>query len=93
VVWVGVVVIVWCVLDVAGVWNSVNIRVADALGPAFVGFDVSAYRGIRRVVWSACFVGVVNVAVVTTSAALASLVHDLAALLFGGIEVRVVRQG
>jgi len=83
------VLIVWVILDLAGVWDGLDARVSSDLGSSLREFHVKDYLGLPRFVGLASIVGVANVVLVTTIAALASLAYNTLALVLGGIDVRL----
>lgn len=80
--------IIWAVLGAAGVWESINSIVQQAVGsedgPAF---DVTQYVGTSRVLGFAMIVAVVDVILITAIATLGAFLYNLSAALLGGVEV------
>ncbi len=80
--------VVWSVLGAAGVWDSINSTVTDVLGGESVStFDVENYVGTSRVLGFTMIVAVVDVILITAIATLGAFLYNLAAALFGGLEV------
>lgn len=80
--------IVWGVLGAAGLWDSVNTIVRDALqGSDEVPFEVENYLGTSRVLGFTMIVAVADVILITAIATLGAFLYNLAATLVGGVEV------
>jgi hypothetical protein len=80
--------IIWTVLGAAGVWDSINSIVQQAVGTGEGNtFDIEDYAGISRVMGFAMIVAVVDVILITAIATLGAFLYNLAAALLGGIEV------
>ena len=82
------VLMVWTVLDAAGVWESINASVRDIVGGQEAStFDVENYVGTSRVLGFTMLIAVVDVVLLTAIATLAAFLYNMAAALLGGIEV------
>ena len=82
------VLMVWVVLDAAGVWDSINGTVRDILGGESAGtFDIEDYLGTSRVLGFTMLVAVIDVVLLTAVATLGAFLYNMAAALLGGIEV------
>ncbi|MCW2795623.1 DUF3566 domain-containing protein [Nocardioides sp.] len=82
------VLMVWTVLDAAGVWTSINNTVRDVVGGQEAGnFDVTNYVGTSRVLGFTMVVAVIDVVLLTAIATLGAFLYNMAAALLGGIEV------
>jgi hypothetical protein len=82
------VLMVWSVLDAAGVWNSINSSVRDIVGgDTAQDFDIEDYVGTSRVVGFTMLIAVVDVVLLTAIATLGAFLYNMAAALLGGIEV------
>lgn len=81
------VLMVWSVLDAAGVWDSINKTVTDIVGDDASGFDIEDYIGTSRVLGFTVLVSVVDVVLLTAIATLGAFLYNMAAALLGGIEV------
>ena len=82
------VLMVWSVLDAAGVWESINTSVRDIVGGEEArDFDVESYVGTSRVVGFTMLIAVVDVILLTAIATLGAFLYNMAAALLGGIEV------
>jgi hypothetical protein len=82
------VLMVWSVLDAAGVWESINSSVRDIVGGETArDFDVEDYVGTSRVVGFTMLLAVVDVVLLTAIATLGAFLYNMAAALLGGIEV------
>lgn len=80
--------IVWSVLGMAGVWDSINQMVQDVLGAEEAGdFQVENYLGMSRVMGFTMLVAVIDVVLLTALATLTAFLYNMAAALLGGIEV------
>jgi hypothetical protein len=82
------VLMVWSVLDAAGVWTSINETVRDIVGGEdAASFDVENYVGMSRVLGFTMLVAVIDVVLLTAIATLGAFLYNMAAALLGGIEV------
>jgi hypothetical protein len=79
--------VVWIVLGMAGVWDSINETVGGVMGGSSTGFEVENYLGTTRVLGFTMLVSVVNVVLITAIATLVAFLYNMAAALLGGIEV------
>jgi len=85
--------IVWSVLGVAGVWESINSTIADVIGGDGAGdFDVEDYVGMSRVMGFTMLIAAVNVVLITAMATLGAFLYNLAAALLGGVEVTLAEE-
>lgn len=88
VVTVVAVLMVWMVLDAAGVWDSINQAIRETIGgPETADLDVESYVGTERVVGFTMLVAAVDVVLLTAIATLGAFLYNMAAALLGGIEV------
>ncbi len=91
VVTVVAVAIVWGVLSIAGVWDSINKMVVDVVGnDSGSAFDIRDYLGGTRVLGFTMLVAVLDVVLITAVATLGAFLYNLAASLLGGLEVTFV---
>jgi hypothetical protein len=81
------VLVVWSVLDAAGVWGSIDKAVGDVVGETSNNFRIEDYLGLSRVLGFTLIVAVVDVVLVTVIATLGAFLYNLAAALLGGVEV------
>ena len=79
--------VVWGVLGIAGVWDSINSTVGGVMGGSGEGFDVSNYLGTTRVLGFTMLISVVDTVLITAVATLTAFLYNMAAALLGGIEV------
>jgi hypothetical protein len=80
--------IIWAVLGAAGVWDSINSIVQQAVGnDSGTPFDIQEYVGTSRVLGFTMIVAVIDVILITAIATLGAFLYNLAAALLGGIEV------
>ncbi len=79
------VLMVWSVLGMAGVWESVNSAVASI--DTASTFDVTDYLGTSRVLGFTALVAVFDVVLLTALATLGAFLYNMAAALLGGIEM------
>lgn len=80
--------VVWGVLGVAGVWESINKTVIDVIGgDSGDTFDIRDYIGTSRVIGFTMIVAVVDVVLITAIATLGAFLYNLSAALLGGLEV------
>jgi hypothetical protein len=71
--------IIWGVLGAAGVWDSINSIVQQAVGnDSGTPFDIQEYAGTSRVL---------GFTLITAISTLGAFLYNLAAALLGGIEV------
>ncbi len=80
--------IIWSVLGAAGVWDSINSIVQQAVGnEGGKPFDIQEYAGTSRVLGFTMIVAVLDVILITAISTLGAFLYNLAAALLGGIEV------
>ena len=80
--------IIWSVLGQAGVWESINSIVQQAVGSENGDpFDIEEYAGTSRVLGFTMIVAVFDVIFITAIATLGAFLYNLSAALLGGIEV------
>lgn len=80
--------IIWAVLGAAGVWDSINSIVQQAVGSETgTPFDIQDYAGTSRVLGFTMIVAVIDVILITAIATLGAFLYNLSAALLGGIEV------
>jgi hypothetical protein len=80
--------IIWGVLGAAGVWDSINSIVQQAVGSETgTPFHIQEYAGTSRVLGFTMIVAVIDVILITAIATLGAFLYNLAAALLGGIEV------
>ena len=80
--------IVWSVLGAAGLWDSVNTIVHDALqGSNEEPFEIQKYVGTSRILGFTMIMAVADVILITAIATLGAFLYNLAATLVGGVEV------
>lgn len=79
--------VVWTVLGLAGVWDSVNSTVGGVMGGQSEGFEVKDYLGTTRVLGFTMLISVVNTVLITAIATLAAFLYNMAAALLGGLEL------
>ena len=87
---VGVVVVLWGVLEVAGVWDGLADRAVEEMGRTSWEF-MRGYLTTSRIAGLVCFLAAVNVALVTVVAAVVALAHNVAASASGGIETTTLK--
>ena len=79
--------IIWAVLGAAGVWDSINSIVQQAIGGQGKPFDIEEYAGTSRVLGFTMIVAVIDVILITAISTLGAFLYNLSAALLGGIEV------
>lgn len=80
--------IIMSVLGAAGVWDSINSIVQQAVGTdTSKPFDIQEYVGTSRILGFAMIVAVLDVILITAIATLGTFLYNLSAALLGGIEV------
>ena len=85
---------VWSVLGAAGVWDSINSIVQQAVGTdQGTPFDIQQYIGASRVLGFTMIVAVLDVILITAIATLGAFLYNLSAALLGGIEVTLAEDG
>lgn len=88
IVFVVAVAIIWSVLGAAGVWESINSIVKQAVGSdSGKPFDIQEYAGTSRVLGFSMIVAVLDVILITAISTLGAFLYNLSAALLGGIEV------
>ncbi len=87
------VLVIWSVLSMSGLWDSINDAVAPFVesenGPAF---DITDYIGAGRVLGFTLVVSVLDVILLTAIATLMAFLYNLSAALLGGIEVTLAEE-
>ena len=82
------VLMVWTVLDRAGVWESINATVMDVVGEEGASdFDVENYVGTSRVLGFTMLIAAIDVILLTAVATLSAFLYNMSAALLGGVEV------
>lgn len=82
------VLMVWTVLDRAGVWESINATVGDVVGQETASsFDVEDYIGTSRVLGFTMLIAAIDVILLTAVATLSAFLYNMSAALLGGVEV------
>ncbi len=79
--------IFWLVLDLAGVWESLNGTITNVLSDGEAGFDLTDYLGLGRLLGLTLLLSAINVIVMTMIATIAAHLYNLAAQLLGGVDV------
>lgn len=79
--------VVWTVLGMAGVWDSINSTVAGVMGGSGSEFEVGNYLGTTRVLGFTMLLSVIDTVLITAIATLTAFLYNMAAALLGGIEV------
>ena len=80
--------IIWSVLSAAGVWDSINSIVQQAVGSdTSKPFEIQEYVGTSRILGFTMIVAVIDVILITAIATLGAFLYNLSAALLGGIEV------
>jgi hypothetical protein len=80
--------IIWSVLGAAGVWDSINSIVQQAVGgDDSKTFNIQEYAGTSRILGFTMIVAVLDVILITAIATLGAFLYNLSAALLGGIEV------
>ena len=79
--------IIWSVLGAAGVWESINSIVQQAVGGEGEPFDIREYLATSRILGFTMIVAVLDVILITAIATLGAFLYNLSAALLGGIEV------
>lgn len=80
--------VVWTVLGIAGVWDSINSTVSGVMGGGSgTEFEVGNYLGTTRVLGFTMLLSVIDTVLITAIATLTAFLYNMAAALLGGIEV------
>ena len=87
------VMVVWSVLGMAGVWDSINATIQSVLGDqATSTFDILDYVSTSRVLGFTLLVSIFDVLLITAIATLSAFVYNMAAALLGGLEVTLAEE-
>lgn len=82
------VLMVWTVLDAAGVWESINATVKDTIGGEETqNFNIENYLGLSRVLGFTMLVAAIDVVLLTALFTLGAFLYNMAAALLGGVEL------
>lgn len=81
------VIVVWQVLEAAGVYESVNSTIRDVLGSTSTQFNLEDIIGLDKVLGVTALICVINVVLITAVATLCAFLYNLSASLLGGVEV------
>lgn len=79
--------ILWVVLGVSGIWDSINDTVSLVLANDAETFDIGDYVGYGRVIGLTMLVSVINVILITAISVIGAYLYNLAAHLMGGMQV------
>lgn len=79
-------VVLWTVLDLTGVFDSVNNLLQDMAGSE-TGFNLAEIASLGQVAAFATIVAVVNVVLITALSTLAGVLYNISSSLVGGIGV------
>ena len=77
----------WIVLNVTGVWGSLNDTVNSVLSSEDGTFDVTDYLGLGRILGLTLVLSAINVLLMTALAAIGARLYNVAAALVGGVQV------
>lgn len=77
----------WVVLNITGVWGSLNETINSVLSSEDGTFDVTNYVGLGRVLGLTLVLSCVNVILMTALAAIGARLYNVAAVLVGGVQV------
>lgn len=83
--------VLWSMLAVAGVFDSVDETMQSVLGDGAV--TVTQYFGFGRVLSVALLIAAIDVVLITALATIGAFLFNLAASLSGGLEVSVTDEG
>ena len=87
------VMVVWSVLGMAGVWDSINATIQSVLGDqATSTFDILDYVSTSRILGFTLLVSIFDVLLITAIATLSAFVYNMAAALLGGLEVTLAEE-
>ena len=76
----------WTILDLTGIFGTINTVLADVIG-AESEFDLSKIASLGQVASFATIIAVVNVVLLTALSMLAAVLYNLSSTLVGGIGV------
>lgn len=79
--------ILWVVLGISGIWDSINSTVSVVLANDADSFDITDYVGYGRVIGLTLLVSAINVILITAIMTIAAYLYNLAAQLVGGVYV------
>lgn len=77
----------WIVLNVTGVWGSLNDTINSVLSSEDGTFDVTDYIGLPRILGLTLVLSAINVLLMTALAAIGARLYNVAAALVGGVQV------
>jgi hypothetical protein len=84
------VMVLWTMLQVAGVFGSVDETLQSILGDGAV--TITQYFSFLRVFSVALLIGAIDVVLITALATIAAFLYNLAASLAGGLEMTVTEE-
>ena len=79
-------VVLWSVLDLTGIFESINGLLREIIGSE-TGFDLMAIASLGQVASFATIIAVVNVVLLTALSMLSAVLYNLSSTLVGGIGV------
>lgn len=77
----------WIVLNITGVWGSLNDTINSVLSSEDGTFDVTDYIGLPRILGLTLVLSAINVLLMTALAAIGARLYNVAAALVGGVQV------
>lgn len=80
-------VVLWTVLDLTGIFDSVNGLLEQIAGSESGGFNLQTFASLGQVASFATIIAVVNVVLLTALAMLAAVLYNISSTLVGGIGV------
>jgi Transmembrane domain of unknown function (DUF3566) len=80
-------IVLWTVLDLTGIFDSVNALLSEISGTEGGGFSIQSFASLGQVVSFATIISVVNVVLLTALSMLAAVLYNIASTLVGGIGV------
>ena len=89
---IGIVIVVavailWWVLDVTGVFQSIARTFDEVIGTATTGFDLLSYLELSRVIGVAIVIASVEIVLVSLLSTLFAIMYNMTVGLTGGVEV------
>lgn len=86
------VLIVWSVLSMAGLWDSINEMLAPFSSETGPPLDIRDYVGLGRILGFTLVVAVLDVVLLTALATLTAFVYNLSAALLGGVQMTLTEE-
>lgn len=79
--------VLWCVLDLTGIFDRVNTLLSDIGGAAGASLDVRKVASLQQVVSFTTILSLVNIVLLTALSMLAAVLYNICASMVGGLGV------